>query len=250
MNMIALETSGSYLSFALMREGSIVNSFHKKVGLAHEVIFWREFPKRFKASGLLWEDLDYVAVTRGPGRFTGVRFALALANAWSRLYGIPLFAPSVIDLMAWRRNQRELSYSVIASTAKQSHQGILYEIATAPPVAGPRNDRRCCLVAYSGAWVGAIGSKKIEAFGGLDDYVAKVLRADKAKTRKTEVLYWAEDSRIPDIAKVFAAHKDTINLKFFTPNARDLLAFAQSAKAAQFFSDSIAKPIYLKESWK
>ena len=43
--------------------------------------------------------------------------------------------------MGFGSEGRSSPSSVIASTAKQSHQGILYEIATTPPQAWPRNDR-------------------------------------------------------------------------------------------------------------
>lgn len=102
LNAFALETSGPFLSLAFLREGNIVPGLHDPVRFQHENIFWPEFPKRLRRACLSLKDLSYIAVTRGPGRFTGIRLSLGISITWSRILRIPIFAPQTTELLQWQ----------------------------------------------------------------------------------------------------------------------------------------------------
>jgi hypothetical protein len=102
LSAVALETSGSLLSFSLLKRGRPAGRYLRFAALRHERLFWKIFPRRLARARLKIRDLDFVAVTRGHGRYTGIRFGLAIATSWCKAVGVPLFAPSVEELLRWQ----------------------------------------------------------------------------------------------------------------------------------------------------
>ena len=53
-----------------------------------------------------FKDVETVAVTTGPGSFTGVRVGLAAADGIALAAGLPMTGVSVLDVLAWKMNAR------------------------------------------------------------------------------------------------------------------------------------------------
>ena len=51
--------------------------------------------------GLTPADLDYTAITKGPGTFTGLRLGFSALKALSLSHGIPLYAIPTLDAYSW-----------------------------------------------------------------------------------------------------------------------------------------------------
>ena len=107
LNAIGLETSGTHLSFAFLRKGKVQGGFHGAVALKHQQIFWARFPRLMAKAGLSFKAIDFMAVTRGPGRFKGVRFGLGIAAAWSKALHIPVFCPLTTELLYWQSDMKD-----------------------------------------------------------------------------------------------------------------------------------------------
>ncbi|MGL5059515.1 MAG: tRNA (adenosine(37)-N6)-threonylcarbamoyltransferase complex dimerization subunit type 1 TsaB, partial [Microcoleus sp.] len=48
-----------------------------------------------------WADLDFIAVAKGPGGFTGTRMGLVTARTLAQQLEIPVFAISTLAAVAW-----------------------------------------------------------------------------------------------------------------------------------------------------
>ncbi|HAW33744.1 MAG TPA: tRNA (adenosine(37)-N6)-threonylcarbamoyltransferase complex dimerization subunit type 1 TsaB [Alphaproteobacteria bacterium] len=59
-----------------------------------------------KKAGASFADVDAVAVTTGPGSFTGVRVGLAAADGIALAAGLPMIGVSVLDVLAWKASRR------------------------------------------------------------------------------------------------------------------------------------------------
>lgn len=49
-----------------------------------------------------WADLEFIAVAKGPGGFTGTRLGIVTARTLSQQLDLPLFAISTLAAVAWR----------------------------------------------------------------------------------------------------------------------------------------------------
>ncbi|MBI2069169.1 MAG: tRNA (adenosine(37)-N6)-threonylcarbamoyltransferase complex dimerization subunit type 1 TsaB [Elusimicrobia bacterium] len=211
MNAIAVETSGTYLSFAILKNGRIAAKLFLDAGWNHENIFWRRFPPALKKTGLRLNNLDFLAATTGPGRFTGVRLGLSIINTWAGLHQTPVFAPSVGDLMAWS-------------------------------CGGP--SRLLRVVAFSGAYVAAEESR-LKAYPALEDLFAK-----KAPGKTVTALYYVQENlkeKTVALAKQFGFNpKEEI-----PSAERLLSMALAAAKTDRRWikPPQLPKPIYLKNTW-
>ena len=80
MNVLALETSGAACSVAVLAEGTVVARRHEKMLRGQSEALLPMIREAMREAGLSFAALDLVAVTVGPGAFTGIRIGLAAAR--------------------------------------------------------------------------------------------------------------------------------------------------------------------------
>lgn len=61
-----------------------------------------------------WSDLDFMAVAKGPGSFTGTRIGVVAARTLAQQLNIPLFAISTLEAFAWSKYQELTRSGAIA----------------------------------------------------------------------------------------------------------------------------------------
>ena len=90
MNILCLDTSGGACSAAIARNDKIIAEQYTDNGLTHSATLMGLIDGCFKRSGLRPEQLDLVAVTNGPGSFTGLRIGMSTAKAFSQSCSCPI----------------------------------------------------------------------------------------------------------------------------------------------------------------
>jgi tRNA threonylcarbamoyl adenosine modification protein YeaZ len=102
MNVLAFETCLTACSAALIcGEAVPLTSFARMERGQSEALF-PMVAGLMRASGLAFADLDRIAVTRGPGSFTGVRAGIAAARGFALAYGAPIVTATSLEVMAWQ----------------------------------------------------------------------------------------------------------------------------------------------------
>lgn len=60
-----------------------------------------------------WQDLEFIAVAKGPGSFTGTRIGIVTARTFAQQLNIPVFAISTLAAVAWaQRSQIETGKAI------------------------------------------------------------------------------------------------------------------------------------------
>ena len=91
MNVLALDSSAVTASAAVTRDGVILSDAFINAGLTHSETLAPLVQKALDEAGLGLFDMDVIAVTNGPGSFTGVRIGVALAKGLAQPMEIPCF---------------------------------------------------------------------------------------------------------------------------------------------------------------
>ncbi|MEA9564439.1 MULTISPECIES: tRNA (adenosine(37)-N6)-threonylcarbamoyltransferase complex dimerization subunit type 1 TsaB [unclassified Xanthomonas] len=101
MNVLAFETSTEACSVALSVGGRIIERFELAPRRHAELALpWAE--QLLAEAGITRRQLDAIAVSRGPGAFTGVRLAIGIAQGIALGLDRPVLAISTLQVLALR----------------------------------------------------------------------------------------------------------------------------------------------------
>jgi tRNA threonylcarbamoyladenosine biosynthesis protein TsaB len=99
MNTLAIETSGKMLGLALAQDGKIKAEFFGEAGHTHSERLLPELGKLLRKAKWNLRDLDKVAVSVGPGSFTGIRIGLVCARVLAQELKIPLVGIDALSIL-------------------------------------------------------------------------------------------------------------------------------------------------------
>lgn len=77
MKILALDTSAVAASAAILSDGKLLSEAYINTGLNHSETVMVLIDNVLKQSSLTLDDIDYYAVTAGPGSFTGIRIGVS-----------------------------------------------------------------------------------------------------------------------------------------------------------------------------
>lgn len=101
MLLLAIEASAGPASVAVTRDGRIIARSWQNNGLTHSRTLMPMLEDMMKNSELKLEDLDAVAVSIGPGSFTGLRIGVATTKGIAWALNKPCIPVSTLEAMAW-----------------------------------------------------------------------------------------------------------------------------------------------------
>ncbi len=100
MKILAIESSAKAASVCIAEDGKILAEAFLNCGLTHSVTIMPSVEWLLHTAGLTIADIDRIAITEGPGSFTGLRIGMAAVKglAWSR--DIPCVGVSTLEAAA------------------------------------------------------------------------------------------------------------------------------------------------------
>ncbi len=141
MNILALDTSTEHCSVALWRDG-VVHEHAARAGQAHSAILIGMADGVLAEGGLRLAMLDGIAYGQGPGSFTGLRIACAVAQGLAFPSDIPLAGIGTLHAMALACGAAKVMCCLDARMQEIYHaayvrQGDVYIEVSAPRVCAP-----------------------------------------------------------------------------------------------------------------
>lgn len=100
MRILAFDCSGQSCSAALCDSGRVLARRDAVMARGQAEVLIPMIEDVRKQAGLLWTDLDLLAVTVGPGTFTGLRIGLAAVRSLALASGLPVAGIATPDVMA------------------------------------------------------------------------------------------------------------------------------------------------------
>lgn len=99
--VLAIDNSIDYLNLGLARDGSLLEERHSRPVRPSSQVLPLKVQALLDDHGLSPADLTLLAVSLGPGSFTGIRVSLAYAKGLAAALGLPLVGVPTLDLLAW-----------------------------------------------------------------------------------------------------------------------------------------------------
>ena len=128
MKILALETSAKSASAAVVEDGAILAESAVNTGLTHSQTLMPMLCGMLDAARLNLSDMGLIAVSRGPGSFTGIRIGIGAAKGLAQGLSIPCFGVSTLEGLAFLyRGLRGLVCPVMDARCGQVY-GALFEV--------------------------------------------------------------------------------------------------------------------------
>lgn len=102
MYILAIETTGAYASVAITDGSNILGRVEGNDRFSHLQNLMSQVEQVLKECELSLNDMTAIAVSVGPGSFTGIRIGVSSARALSQILGIPCVAVSSLEALALR----------------------------------------------------------------------------------------------------------------------------------------------------
>lgn len=108
MLILAIDTATKIGSVALYDdEVGIVGEINLYVKINHSNVIMKSIDSLFDLSGYTIKDVDKIAVTTGPGSFTGIRIGVAIAKGLAYSLKKPIIGINELDVLAETGEERE-----------------------------------------------------------------------------------------------------------------------------------------------
>src|SRR5450631_2693438 len=99
--ILNIDSATEKAGICLAKEGKCVSILQNQEQKDHASWLHEAIGEMMKTTGYKMTDLQAVAVTAGPGSYTGLRVGMAAAKGFSYALGIPLIAENTLKLMAY-----------------------------------------------------------------------------------------------------------------------------------------------------
>ncbi len=101
MIILGIDSSATAASVAVVENNKLVSEIFSDTGLTHSQTLMPMIENCIKTAGIGVDDIDLIAVTNGPGSFTGVRIGIATVKGIAFTNDIPCAEISTLESLAY-----------------------------------------------------------------------------------------------------------------------------------------------------
>lgn len=101
MKILGIDSCTKACGASLYEDGKITASFTVNNALTHSQTLLPTIKNMLKETNLELKNMDYIAVSVGPGSFTGIRIGLATAKGLAHSNEIPMIGVSTLESLAY-----------------------------------------------------------------------------------------------------------------------------------------------------
>lgn len=123
--LLSIDSSAVTASCALTDGGSVVKSEFVNAGLTHSETLLPMI-KRVMGENR-FSDLDAIAITAGPGSFTGVRIGVATAKGLAFQNNIPCYSVSTLEAIAYAFDDKDCIICAVMDARRMQFYNALFE---------------------------------------------------------------------------------------------------------------------------
>ena len=99
-NILCIETATQVCSVALINEDKLISLKEAKEANSHSKFITLMIDKMLRESNMEFSDLDAIAISKGPGSYTGLRIGVSTAKGFCYALDVPLISIGTLHSMA------------------------------------------------------------------------------------------------------------------------------------------------------
>ena len=129
--ILNIETSTTVCSVALAKEGEVINVKECNEGANHSVLLGEYIDQILQEENIDVSNLDAVAISMGPGSYTGLRIGVSMAKGLCYGANIPLIAIPTLKAMAYGMSQthgKDIYYCPMIDARRMEVYTALYNV--------------------------------------------------------------------------------------------------------------------------
>ena len=127
MLVLAIDTATKACAVGLCRDGKILAEYKINMGMTHSEGLMPQMEQLLQRTGVQKGDIDLIAVSMGPGSFTGLRIGLATAEALAYAWQKPLQGVATPLALAYNLPVQGIVLSPVLDAQKGNYYQALYE---------------------------------------------------------------------------------------------------------------------------
>ncbi|MCT4566337.1 MAG: tRNA (adenosine(37)-N6)-threonylcarbamoyltransferase complex dimerization subunit type 1 TsaB [Maledivibacter sp.] len=125
MKILAIDTSSLVASVAVMNEEKLFGEYTINSGLTHSQKLMPIIDQLLSSLELSMKDIELIAVSRGPGSFTGVRIGIATVKGLAHGWNIPVVGVSSLEGLAYNiKYGNDLICPIMDARRNQVYTGV------------------------------------------------------------------------------------------------------------------------------
>ncbi|MCL2202178.1 MAG: tRNA (adenosine(37)-N6)-threonylcarbamoyltransferase complex dimerization subunit type 1 TsaB [Oscillospiraceae bacterium] len=134
MLVLSMDSSAKPASAAVCADGVLLGQYFQNSGLTHSRTLLAMAEDLLKNLELSVADMDLIAVSRGPGSFTGVRIGVSAANGLAWGADKPVCGVSTLEAMAFQTEHKELVICPVMDARRSQVYNALFKWQDGRPV--------------------------------------------------------------------------------------------------------------------
>lgn len=214
--VLSIETSTSVCSAALHNEGKLIALCETHLEQAHAAKLGLLIDQLKILSGVDFGQLKAIAVSSGPGSYTGLRIGVSLAKGLCMALNVPLISVDTLDVMSWQVSRVNSSQALYC-----------------PMIDARRMEVYCKVLSAESLEVQPVEAKVI------DEHSFRDLLSNG------RILFFGNGS---GKCKPFMVHPNADFIQDVTPSAKGVGELAFKKYTLNQFEDQVRfEPFYLKE---
>lgn len=127
MLTLAIDTATKVCTIALARDGEILAEYNVNVGLTHSEGLLPQIKQLMERTGIDKKSIELLAVSMGPGSFTGLRIGLATAEAMAYSWQCMLHGVDTLKALAYNIPLEGVVLSPVLDAQKGNYYQAIYE---------------------------------------------------------------------------------------------------------------------------
>lgn len=127
MLTLAIETATSVCSVALVKDGKVLAEYSVDSGMTHSEGLLPQIDQMMQRVKIAKNDIELIAVSMGPGSFTGLRIGLATAEAMAYSWQCCLHGVDTLEALAYNLPLEGFILSPVLDAQKGNYYQALYK---------------------------------------------------------------------------------------------------------------------------